>query len=425
MAARARRSGMAARAPGRLGAVSSLRGRRRWTSSARTIGLVVGVVLAACSDGGGNDATNAAPAGPPVVIGLINQENAPVGSFPEVQGAARAAVDHVNRDLGGVGGRPLRLEVCTTVGTPESSQTCATELVAKRPVAVLGGVDLGAAAALAILARAKIPYVGGAPTLGDELTAKGAFLLTGGSAADLLGGVSYALKTLRAKRVGALYVDLPGVLSTVVAAAPIVLRSRGVTEVKLVAEKADTADFTPALKALAASDPDVIFVVFGAQSCARIMAARRSLGITAATFYPGACASEAVVQAGGDGAEGAYFGTGYLPFEDRSPQVATWRRAVDDTSSLSQAGFAAVMNLHALLAEIDGEPTPAGVTTRLEAARDHPGYMAHPYTCDSRQVRFLTAVCNPNVRVVRFEGGRFHDVGGGWVSGAELLDLGG
>jgi len=357
------------------------------------------------------------------VVGLINQENAPVGSFPEVQAAARAAVAHVNEDLGGINGRPLRLDVCTTTGTPESSQTCATRLVAARPVAVLGGIDLGAAASLPILRQAAIPYIGAAPTLGDELTAQGAYLLGGGAAADLLGSVTYALRTLGAKRVAALYADLPGVLSTVVEAAPTVLRAKGASSVKLVAEKPDAADFAPALRAVAASDPDVIFVVFGAQSCARIMAARQSLGVTTPTFYPGACASEAVVADGGAGAEGAYFGTGYLPFDDTSPEVTTWRAATEERSALSQAGFAAVMNLRSLLVELGNEPRAAALTERLDTAKDRPGFMSHPYTCDRRQVPFLTALCNPFVRIVRHERGRFVDAGGRWVNGAELLDL--
>ena len=117
-----------------------------------TLGAVLtaaAMVLAACSGGDDDGAAprGANPAtGPPIVVGMINQEDAPVGSFPEVRRSAEAAVRYVNEELGGVDGRPLRLETCTTRGTPESSQACADQLVGKQPVAVLGGVDLGAAA---------------------------------------------------------------------------------------------------------------------------------------------------------------------------------------------------------------------------------------------------------------------------------------
>jgi len=354
---------------------------------------------------------------------MINQEDAPIGSFPEAREAAQAAVAHVNDDLGGVSGRPLRLEVYRTTGTPESSAACANELVAKRPVAVLGGVDLGAAASLPVFEKAAIPYIGGTPALGEELTSPAAWMLAGGVVADLLGEADYALSTIKVKKVGALYVDLPGVLSTVITAAEVVLRAKGVTDVKLVAAKADAADFAPPLKAATAGNPEAVIVLFPAQSCARIMSAARSLNVKARLFYPSACASQAVVDAAGPAAENAYFATGYLPFDDPSPEVATWKAEsrVTRPSVLSQAGFSVAMNVYDLLK--DGTDTPAALNAKLRATVDHPGYMAHPYTCDRKQVTLLSAVCNPHVRLLQYKGGKFVDLTGTWVSGAALVKL--
>ena len=382
--------------------------------------VVVGALLvAACSggDGGGGKGDNA------IVVGMINQEDAPVGSFPEVREAAQAAVAHVNDDLGGVNGRPLRLEVCRTTGAPESSAACANQLVAKRPVAVLGGVDLGAAASLPVFERAAIPYVGGTPALGEELTSPAAWMLAGGVVADLLGQADYALATLKVKKVGALYVDLPGLFTTVISAAELILRSKGVTDVKLVAASADAADFAPPLKAATAANPDAVVVLFPAQSCARVMSAARALKVRARMFYPSACASQAVVDAAGPAAENAYFATGYLPFDDPSPQVATWKAEAKVTkpSALSQAGFSVAMSVYQLLKE--GADTPAAVTAKLRATANSAGYMAHPYTCDRKQVSLLGAVCNPYVRLLQYKGGKFVDLTGTWASGADLVKL--
>ena len=378
---------------------------------------LAGLLAAACGGGGDNRPDNA------VVLGMINQEDAPIGSFPEAREAAQAAVAHINDDLGGLNGRPLRLEVCRTTGSPESSAACANSLVEKRPVAVLGGVDLGAAASLPVFEKAGIPYVGGTPALGEELTSPAAWMLAGGVVGDLLGMADYALDTLRVKKVGALYVDLPGVLTTVIAAAEVVLRTKGVTDVKLVAASADTADFAAPLKAATAGNPDAVIVLFPAQTCARIMTAARSLRVTAKLFYTSACASQAVVEAAGAAAETAYFASGYLPFDDPSPEVATWKAEakVSKPSALSQAGFAVVMNLYSLLK--DGADTPAAVITELKATQQRPGFMAHPYACDRRQVSLLPAVCNANVRLLQYTSGRFADVTGAWVNGAALVKL--
>ena len=304
------------RRPGRVGpgwgGVGDNGGVSRPWSSPRGLAIVVALAvglgaLAACRDGGGPAAgdPDGGLTGEPIVVGLINQEDAPVGSFPDLRKGAEAAVRHVNADLGGVGGRPIRLQSCATRGTAESSQACATKLVEGKPVAVLGGVDLGSAVSLPVLETAGVPYVGSLPQLGQELTSSGAYMLAGGTVADLLGQAQYALDVLGAKRFGALYLDLPGVLATVVRASEVVLKARGATDVKLVAAKADEADFTPALKAATAGDPDVVFVVFPAQACARIMAAGQALAVTAKLFFPSACAERSVVDAAGRAADGA------------------------------------------------------------------------------------------------------------------------
>ena len=46
------------------------------------------------------------------------------------------------------------------------------------------------------------------------------------------------------------------------------------------------------------------------------------------------------------------------------------------------------------------------MSAALAAARDHPGFMAHAYTCDGKQVPLMKAVCNPYVRILRFQDDR-------------------
>lgn len=393
--------------------------------------LVALALLAVACSGGGSTSGAGKASGTPVVVGFINQENAAVGSFPEVRRDAEVAVRYVNEELKGVGGRPIQLETCTTDGTPESSQACANKLRQKKPVAVLGGIDLGAAASLPVLDSAAIPYLGAFPSLGDELTATDAFMITGGAAADLLGQAAYVTDTLKAKKVSVIYIDLPGLLSTAVEASKSVLSKKGVTDVKLVAEKADTADFTPVLNDINRTNPDVIVAVFPAQGCSRIMQARKALNIKAKMLFPGACAAQSVIDAAGGGADGVYFSSGFLPYDGADPEVATYlakrkaHGAKDPPSVLAQAGFAEVVVLRQLLSEVQvlGPLVPAGVTSVLRTSRDHPGFMGHSFTCDRQQVFLLSAVCNANVRVLQYSGGKFTDVGKDWVNGAELIKL--
>src|SRR5438270_11972743 len=112
--------------------------------------LAVAVALLAAGCTGGSKSTAPPPSSSApsnaIVIGLINTEDAPVGSFPDLRRGALAAARYVNDTYGGVGRRPIEIVPCVSDGTPESSQACANRLLAQHPVAVIGGVDLGAPA---------------------------------------------------------------------------------------------------------------------------------------------------------------------------------------------------------------------------------------------------------------------------------------
>lgn len=66
------------------------------------------------------------PTGDPVKIGLINQEEETV-AFPEGSAAAKAAVEYLNAEAGGIDGRPAELALCTTGDSAESAVACANK----------------------------------------------------------------------------------------------------------------------------------------------------------------------------------------------------------------------------------------------------------------------------------------------------------
>jgi branched-chain amino acid transport system substrate-binding protein len=394
--------------------------------------LALGLVASACSGRKGSSGGAKRATGKPLPVGMINMEDSPTGSFPELRRDAEAAVRYVNEELGGVHNHPLQLEVCRTQGTPESSQACANQLRAKNPVAVLGGIDLGASASLPVLERAKIPYISLTPALGDELASPDSFTLAGGLAADLLGQAEYITGTLQAKKVGVLHLDLPGLQEAAVFAARTVLQKRGVSDLKIVSEKADAADFIPAVRSATASNPEVLIAVFPAQGCTRVLQATQALRVRARLFLPSACGAQEVFDAGGAAAEGVTFASPLLPYTATdNPEVATYReklrRYAGDTSPslLSQAGFSLVMDLQRLLNELDeGSLKAEMLTEKVKAARDEPSFMGHPYTCNGREVPLLPSVCSAAVRLLQYRGGnQFQDVTGDWVSGAKLLEL--
>ena len=388
------------------------------------------LVLAACTGNGaeGGATPSGDPVKPPIVVGLINTEDASVGSFPELRRGVLAAEAYVNDELDGVDGRPIEIVTCTTTGTPESSQRCANELLAKSPVVVIGGVDLGAAASLPVLQTAGVPYVTGTPSATAALTADGSFALTGGTATEILGEVAYAVDTLHAERLAGVYSDVPGLLSEAASLLETIVNRKGVEDFRFV-PVSNAPDLVPALTSADAGDPDAILAVFPAQACSRVVQGVESAGIDARMLYPSFCASDRVFTAGRSGVEGSIVATGYVPYVERADdEVATYLRALRDydpatePSLLSQAGFSVLVVLRQLMTETDGELTPAALTATLQSTRAHPSFMGHPFTCDRRQVPLLGALCSAYVRISEVRNRRLQPVGG-WVDTAPVAAL--
>ncbi|HVF32193.1 MAG TPA: ABC transporter substrate-binding protein [Acidimicrobiales bacterium] len=412
-----------------------MRGSGRWGLGLRlAVGVVVALTSAACDGGDGADEAAPRPAGKPVRIGFVNLEGAPVGSIPELRIGAEVAVDYLNAERGGLGGRPIDLEVCITNGSPEASAACANQMVERGVVAVVGGVDLGSSASLPILAAAGIPYLGATPLLPADFTTDGAFTLDPGGL-GVAASAAFAVDELAAKRVAVLHDDsAQGRQLAEVFVRPVLL-DRGLepSQVELIAEKADAPDVAPALAAATRSTPDAVIVVFPPPHCSRVMQAASTLGVKAAMFYIGRCAGPRAVEAGGAGADGAYFFSSILNVDAHAdhPDVRLYRSKVDefggsdvDAGSYDTArGFATTMTFYERLSTLEGEDiTPSTVTEAFRAAVGAPAFMGHPYTCDGRQaVPGFVSLCNAHVRIYQLVDGRYRDASGDWISAAAAL----
>jgi branched-chain amino acid transport system substrate-binding protein len=408
-------------------AVSRSSGRRLGSVTA-TVGIAL--TLAACTGGGSTAEPGPATGAParPIVVGLINTEDAAVGSFPELRQGVLAAEAYVNDELDGVDGRPISVVACTTTGTPESSQRCANELLAKSPVAVIGGVDLGAAASLPVLQTSGVPYVTGTPSATAALTAEGSFALTGGTATEILGEVAYAVDTLHVDRLAGVYSDVPGLLSEAASLLDTIVRRKGIDDFDFV-PVGNAPDLVPALTSAGAGDPDAMIAVFPAQACTRVVEGVQSVGLDTRMMYPSFCATDRVLTADRPAVEGSVIATGYVPYvERRDDEVATYLDALRnydaqmEPSLLSQAGFSVVVVLRQLMTETDVDLTPTSLTATLRSAKNHPSFMGHPFTCDHHQVPLLGALCSAYVRVNEVHDGRLRPIGD-WVDTAPVAAL--
>lgn len=347
--------------------------------------------------------------GEPLVLGMVNMESSVAGAYPELTQATQAGVDFVNENLGGVGGRPIRLEVCNTGFSTEESAGCGQRLVEAKVPAVLGGIDVFGNS-IETLRDNRVPYIGGIPVSSQSVRSDNSFQWSGGSWGATVAFAEHAAKQGKAKKVSIVYGDFGSVASSAETARS-VLQGYGV-QVQMVPFPILTTDLNPALNAAAATDPDAVFVLATDTGCKAGFDGLHALGVDAAKYFVGACAAPTIVDSvGTEATDGVIFNVeGPVVGDSSDPDgelyssvIAQYGEDGLDPVGAGTVTFRSFMNLYSVLRGIDGAITPDSITKALRTKKDEPSFMGHSYTCDQDQFDGLPALCSPQQILVQMK----------------------
>ncbi len=363
----------------------------------------------------------------PIKIGMINQEDTPLGSFPEVRAAAETAVTFINAELGGVDGRPIELSTCITSFNPEQSASCAQELVQEGVVALVGGVDVTSNGSFPVIEQNELPMVGGIPAGIVEQRSPYAFSFSGGGAGGAAAFMKHAADN-GATKVLLAYGEFESFEVAARDYAAVVGESLGL-EVELLSFSLFVADYLPVVTKAIDVGADAVIVLAADSACIPVMQAMSDLEVQAQLYLTGACASEAIIDASGDNILGVLFNS-EGPVEAGNPQGDLYAAAVDayatePAGGAGTVGFRGMMNLYGLLTGLGGDNISSeSILDAVRATVDQPSFWGHPYTCDGQQVPGLPGLCAP--QQVLFEvatpGGDPSGVGD-WIDTAELFQV--
>jgi branched-chain amino acid transport system substrate-binding protein len=85
--------------------------------------------------------------------------------------------------------------------------------------------------------------------------------------------------------------------------------------------------------------------------------------------------------------------------------------------SLTAMGFATVMNVQAALAHFtSAQLKTAKILAAFRSGSDHPNFMAHPYTCDGKQLPGAIAVCNAYQQIRQVQGTKIVVADPNWIT---------
>jgi branched-chain amino acid transport system substrate-binding protein len=331
----------------------------------------------------------------PIVLGMINQEDNPVGSYPELRVAVEAAAAWVNAELGGVDGRPVEIHTCVTTFNADESRACALELIERGVVAFVGGVDVLSIGSYPVIEQSGLVSVGGIPANLVEQRSPNAFFFSGGDAGALAAFMAHAADSGRTKVALAYGQEVESFEVAAREYGAAVGESLGL-EVALIPFSLFTTDYSPVLTAARDAGADAVMVLAASVACVPVMQLAAELQL----YLTGACAAEEVIDAAGDSAVGVIFNAegrvDGIDIEASLYQDVVERYADEPAGGAGTVGFRGFMNLYALLLEAGGDDATSDTLARLaRASVDRRSFWGHPYTCDGNQVPGLPALCAP------------------------------
>ncbi len=373
--------------------------------------------------------TPVAAEGEPILLGMINQENELFGDFPELRQAAQAAVDWINTELGGVGGRPIELLSCNANFSPEESRQCALDHVRAGVPAVTGGINIMSANAVAVLEENDVPLLGGIPINDDEMVSDISFLWSGGSAGAFAAWSQYAVEELGAEKIAIAHADFDPITDAAERFGRDVAESLG-AEVEMIRFPLTETDFGPTMNKVAEMDPDAVFVGVVDTGCIASIEAIDAVGLEIPRFFVGSCAAPEIADQLGEVIDGAIFSIESIietddPEIDRALYFDAVRSFGEEGMEVVGAGtvsFKNVMNIWDLMNELGPENvTPEAMIELAGQSEDRPSFMGHPYTCDGNQLPDLPAVCSPQQVLVQNQDGTLAQISDGWIDVSALF----
>lgn len=357
----------------------------RWrvlvTTSVVATALSLAVVTAPAADAAGNVLGQKDPAkGAPVKIGLITDGKTEGTDNSLETPVAEAAAQWINQYRGGIGGRPIELDVCVTNGDPGKSGDCANQMIQDDVVAVLFGSNRSIQNSWTPLHDAGIPVFSFASGYPGALADPDSTFIFGPGSAGLFAlniGAAKAAKP-KAKKVTVVAIDVPAATDTYKTVAPAVFDDAGL-DLELVPVAAGTADMTPQMQKVVSDNPKgVVFVLGNDTFCIAAFNGLRTAGFEGTVTAIPQCFSDATRTAvPADFLDGIQISATGPIDNPKDPSIKQYYAILDkfgasdvDKSRLTGLSmFQGIAGLDIATQNLKGAVTPESV---IEAARSMP-----------------------------------------------------
>ncbi|MGW5075101.1 ABC transporter substrate-binding protein [Rhodococcus sp. NPDC004095] len=386
------------------------RGRRVRAVAGASALLLVGMLGTACADEETADAgvagasTSALPSNPAsgeaVKIGFVSTEGGAAVSIPDMREGAEAAVEYLNKNGGGLAGRPIDLVVCKQQEEPTSASACANQFVEQKVSAVLSPGTSQGPVIVPIVLGAGIPYVtlnGVAPI---ELTSPDVASLSAGLPGTLTAAATAAKQEGMAKFT-MFASDGGGIAAMIDQMGQPIFQGFGVA-LDVVPVALGTPDPTPVVTAGLAKEPDGVSFIGDAATCTSVLKAVQTTAPTMKKVLIPTCLDENVVKAIGIANVKGNIGiTATDALSDRPDSVLFRSIFAEYAPDLSpngygSTGYQTVMALAAATSGISGDVNSASIRDALRSATnvEMPAGGGITFSCNGTAFPMMPSICS-------------------------------
>ncbi|MEV0354889.1 ABC transporter substrate-binding protein [Nocardia sp. NPDC050697] len=342
-----------------------------------------------------------APAsGAPVRIGFVSTEGGAVVSLPEMREGAEAAAQYVNKNGGGIAGRPIELVVCKQQEEPTSATKCANDFVEQKVAAVLSPGTSQGGTILPIVAGAGIPYVTLNGVSQQELTSPDSAALSAGLPGTI-GAMAAAAKDKGMKNFTLFASDGGGLGALADAMGAPLFQAAGV-QLKVVPIPLGVPDPTPLVTSGLSGKPDGVSVIADAATCASVYKAVQTTDPAVQKVFIPVCLDPNVTGIIGMDAVTGSTGITATDYLSDRPDSVLYRSVLQayapsaTVTGAASSGYQVVLALAGATDGIQGEVNAASIKEALRAAKgvEMPAGGGITFTCDGTAVPMLPSICS-------------------------------
>jgi branched-chain amino acid transport system substrate-binding protein len=363
----------------------------------------------------------------PFVVGFVNQEGGSASSYPEMTPGAQAAVKFINEQLGGMAGRPLKLDTCI-IQAEEDGQKCAAQFLNNKDVmSVEYGLTVVGNTPFHTTVAGKLPIIAAWPGGPADYTTPGVRMLNGGALATISAMTADVVKS-GAKSLSVVSSPNPaGKFVSEQIIKPEMSKAGVKTTIVYVPDAGTAPDYVSALQASGGSKSDVIMSIpASADVCVYLYDALKTLAIhpkkVVATYY---CYGDPIPEKTGGGPKGWDF---FGPDQNQriaSPEQAVFLDAMKTYTDnkltnvgAPQSTFGDLLTLAKFANAVGPDITRQQITEQLLAFRGHKFMVDGTMQCDSFPT-FIGA-CGDSSSGSTYDGSKYVSLGAFKVN--KLLD---